>query len=83
VESYIARTTRSQWVEQRKSLNGVSIGISFAKWGKPEEFLLNWVITVTTDKLGGKKWNLLKFFFYHSGIELFCTRTFPIVLSAQ
>jgi hypothetical protein len=47
------------------SLNGVKTGKSFtkwvrvgngfAKWGKPEEFLLNKVITVINDKLWCKK----------------------------
>lgn len=51
--------TRSHQAELRKSLNGVKSGTIFAKWGKLKEFLLNRVITVTNDKLGGKKWNLL------------------------
>jgi hypothetical protein len=42
--------------------NGVIIGRSSAKWDKSEEFLLNEVITVTNDKLGGIKWNLLFLF---------------------
>jgi hypothetical protein len=41
-------------------LSGVNIGTSIAKWGKPEKFLLNGVITITNDKLGGKRWDLLK-----------------------
>jgi hypothetical protein len=35
--------------------NGVIIGGSFAKWGKSKEFLLNGVLTITNDKLGGFK----------------------------
>jgi hypothetical protein len=38
---------------------GVIIGRSLSKWGKPEKFQLNKVITVTNDKLWGKIWNLL------------------------
>jgi hypothetical protein len=41
------------------SLNEVRVGTNFIKWGKAEEILLNEVITVTNDKLRGKKWNLL------------------------
>jgi hypothetical protein len=51
------------------SLNRVRIGTNFPKWGNLEEFLLNGVITVTNDKVGGIKWNLLFLIFRYIILE--------------
>jgi hypothetical protein len=45
---------------ENKILEGVKIGITFAKWGNLDENLLNRVISVKKLKIGGKNWNLLK-----------------------
>jgi hypothetical protein len=43
----------------QKILEGVKIGITFAKWGNLDENLLNGVIRVKKFKIGGKNWNSL------------------------
>jgi hypothetical protein len=43
----------------QKILEGVKIGITFAKWGNLDENLLNGVISVKKLKIWGKNWNLL------------------------
>ena len=45
-----------------KILNRVNYGKTFAKWGKTDEISLNWVISVTYVKIGGKNQNLLLYF---------------------
>jgi hypothetical protein len=52
---YTALTIGSHCAKWDKILNGVIMGISYSKWGKPDKFLLNVVIIATNDKLGGKK----------------------------
>jgi hypothetical protein len=51
--------TKSYRAKHGKTLNVVKTGTRFAKWGDPDKFLLNGVIIVRIENLGGKNWNLL------------------------